>query len=103
MNADSVSQLGRLELLLDRTCRLDGFRGAVEHRKNGIAGGVDDASLVGGDLGSERRAAGIQGRQRPPLVGGAGQTAIFEGIIQYLQSPDDLEEILANVEASRER
>lgn len=36
------------------------------------------------------------------LIGGAGQTAIFTGILGYLQNPDDLESILEGVESARQ-
>jgi alpha-glucoside transport system substrate-binding protein len=36
-------------------------------------------------------------------IGGAAQTAIFEGILAFIQNPDDLESILQNVEAARTR
>jgi alpha-glucoside transport system substrate-binding protein len=34
-------------------------------------------------------------------IGGAAQQAIFAGVIQYLQDPTRLDEILAGVEAAR--
>ena len=36
-------------------------------------------------------------------IGGAFQQAIFEGVTQYLNNPDSLPDILANIEASREQ
>jgi hypothetical protein len=33
-------------------------------------------------------------------IGGAGQQAIFTGIIQYLTSPDNLDGILQNVQSA---
>jgi alpha-glucoside transport system substrate-binding protein len=36
-------------------------------------------------------------------IGGAVQTAIFEGVLSYLQNPDDLQSILENIEAARAR
>jgi alpha-glucoside transport system substrate-binding protein len=35
-------------------------------------------------------------------IGGAAQQAIFSGIIQYLQSPDQLTSLLEGIEAARE-
>jgi alpha-glucoside transport system substrate-binding protein len=35
-------------------------------------------------------------------IGGALQLAFFDGVTQYLANPDDLDSILANVEAARE-